>query len=113
LTGDGTKGTYEGVSIYNIPARNTIFLSIAAGIAESMKIDKIWIGADMSDFYHLFPDCTQVYIGKINELFKIAFSYPIFVEAPLIGFSKETVLKLLELAGVRKEDFYSGYGEHA
>src|SRR5574340_838795 len=34
LTGSGEKGIYEGVDIHNVPGRNTIFLSLAYGIAE-------------------------------------------------------------------------------
>lgn len=107
----GEKGIYDGVHEMNVPARNTIFLSIAAGIAESNNIKTIWFGADMEDYYNKFPDCLQDYVGKINELFKISFSYPIMVEAPLLGFSKENVLLLLEWMGVEKNSIYSGYGE--
>jgi len=112
LTGTGEKGVYEGVSIYNVPARNTIFLSLAAGMSESRNINKIWIGSDMSDFYEEFPDCKQEYIGKVNNLFSMAFSYPISVEAPLLGFTKEMILKILKIKyGLDEGDFYSGYGE--
>jgi 7-cyano-7-deazaguanine synthase len=112
LTGDGAKGLYKNVSIYNVPARNSIFLTIAAGIAESENIKCIWIGCDMDDFYNKFPDCKQSYIGKINELFSIALSEPIVVEAPLLGLSKENVLKLLDMKyNVKKDEIYSGYGE--
>lgn len=107
----GEKNTYENVHEMWVPARNTIFLSIAAGIAESSGIKNIWIGADMDDYYNKFPDCLQDYIGQINELFKIAFSYPIFVEAPLLGFSKENVLKMLKYYGIKDDEMFSGYGE--
>jgi len=107
----GEKGIYENVNEYNVPARNTIFLSIAAGIAESENINNIFIGCDMTDFYGKFPDCYQSYIGKIKELFKIAFSHPINVEAPLLGFSKENVNLMLKFYGIKEEDVFSGYGE--
>lgn len=114
LTGDGVNGQYNNVSQYNIPARNSIFLTMAAGIAESKKINEIWIGCDMSDFYGEFPDCKQEYIGKINELFKIAFSFPIVVEAPLLGMKKEMILDLLKNQyEITKDMLYSGYREHA
>lgn len=113
LTGDGIKGQYENVSVYNVPARNSMFLTIAAGIAESNEIKEIWIGCDMSDFYGEFPDCKQEYIGMINKLFKIAFTYPITVEAPLLGMTKEMVLSILKNHfGISETEVYSGYGEH-
>ncbi len=108
----GEKGIYEGVSVYNVPARNSIFLTIAAGIAESKKIDTVWIGCDYSDRLGLFKDCYQEYFVKVNEMFSIAFSYPIKVEAPLIGFSKQMVLKMLEKSyNVTTKDLFSGYGQ--
>lgn len=113
LTGSGEKGMYEGVSIYNVPARNSIFLSIACGVAESLNIKTVWIGCDMSDYYGHFPDCKQEYIGKVNDVFSIAFSYPIQVEAPLLGLTKEMVVHLLQSFGVNEKELYSGYGEYA
>ncbi|MCF8019812.1 MAG: 7-cyano-7-deazaguanine synthase [Vallitaleaceae bacterium] len=112
LTGEGVKGLYEGVSIYNVPARNTIMLSIAAGIAESKKINEVWIGSDMSDYYGDFPDCKQEYIGKINQVYQIAFSYPIRVIAPLLGFEKEIIIEMLKTSfNIDIESIYTGYRE--
>jgi len=114
LTGDGIKGQYEEVSVYNVPARNSIFLTIAAGIAESKGLNEIWIGCDMSDFYGEFPDCKQEYIGKMNEVFKIAFSYPIKIIAPLLGLEKEIILEILHKSfDIKEENLYSGYKEFA
>lgn len=112
LTGDGKKGTYEGVNIYNVPQRNTIFLSIAAGVAESRGISEIWFGANWEDYENKFPDCLQEYIGKMNELLKISGSKPIKVFAPLLGMPKNLIEKLLITNKIDKEDVYSGYGEY-
>ena len=113
LTGTGDKNLYEGVHSHNVPARNTIFLSIAAGIAESNGAKQVWIGCDSDDYYNSFPDCKQEYIGKMNEVFKIAFSYPIEIEAPLLGMSKANILKMLKKFGVEENEIFSGYGEWA
>jgi len=114
LTGKGIKGQYEGVNSYNVPGRNTLFLSIAFSIAEANDIPEIWYGPDMSDFFGKFPDCYQAYVGKINELFEIAGSKKIKVVAPLLGYSKEMVLETLDKQyGIAKETLYSGYGEWA
>lgn len=110
LTGDGVKGTYEGVHEMHVPGRNSIFLSIAFSIAESMDIDTIWIGSDWSDRLNLFPDCYQEYFAKVNEMFKFAGPKEIKVEAPLLGFSKEMVLSLLESFDINLSEVFSGYG---
>ena len=109
----GEKGTYEGVHVMNVPARNTIFLSIAAGIAESNNIQEIWYGADWSDRENLFPDCYQEYIFRMNNLLEIAGVKPIKVYAPLLGFTKDYVLSMLKYYGVKEEEYFSGYGEFA
>jgi len=110
LTGDGEKGKYEGVSVYHVPGRNTIFLSLAFSVAESRGISQIWYGPDFSDRTNLFPDCYQEYVVKINELFKVAGSQIITVYAPLLGFTKEMVLKMLDSFGVDRSKLFSGYG---
>lgn len=110
LTGDGEKGRYEGVSIYHVPGRNTIFLSLAFSVAEAKGISEIWYGPDFSDRTALFPDCYQDYVVKINEVFKVAGSKQITVYAPLLGLTKEMVLKILHSFGVDRNKLFSGYG---
>ncbi len=111
LTGNGEKGMYEGVDIHTVPARNTIFLSLAYGIAESKGITEIWFGANWQDYEHLFPDCYQEYIGRMNKVLEIAGVKPTKVYAPLLGMSKEMILELMRLYGIKQEEVYSGYGE--
>ncbi len=112
LTGNGEKGMYEGVDIHNVPARNTIFLSIAYGIAESKGITEIWFGANLEDYEHLFPDCTQEYIGRMNKVLEIAGVRPIKVYAPLLGMEKYMIKVMLKLYKIKEDEIYSGYGEY-
>lgn len=108
----GEKGLYEGVHQMNVPARNSIFISIAYGVAEEKGITEVWWGADYSDYEHKFPDCTQEYCGRMNSVLEIAGVKPIKLYAPLLGFTKEMVLTLLkEEYGITKEKIFSGYGE--
>lgn len=110
LTGNKIEAQYENVHEMNVPARNTIFLSIAAGMAESNSIREIWFGADYSDRENLFPDCYQEYVYQINEFFKYALTTNVTVRAPLLGFTKEMVLDYLEMTtGVTRKELYSGY----
>jgi queuosine biosynthesis protein QueC len=111
LTGNGEKGIYQGVNIHNVPQRNSIFLTLAAGIAESKNITEIWFGANWQDFELDFPDCLQPYIGKMNELLKISGAKPITVYAPLLGMSKELIKEMLKLYSINSNDIFSGYGE--
>lgn len=112
LTGNLKLAQYSGVSEFNIPGRNTIFLSLAFGIAESMNIKEIWYGPDFSDCENLFPDTYQNYVCKVNELFKIAGSYPIKIYAPLLGFTKKMVIDYLEnICDINMNFIFSGYGD--
>lgn len=107
----GEGFSYEGVSEWYVPSRNLIFIALAASIAESKGIEKIWYGADFSDRLGLFPDCYQEWIVKLNELLAINSSRKVTVEAPLLGFTKEFVLNFLEGSNIDRTEFFSGYGD--
>jgi len=111
LTGSGEKGIYKGVDIHNVPARNTIFLSLAYGIAESRGISEIWYGANWEDYDHLFPDCGMEYIGRMNKVLDIAAVKPIKIYAPLLGMEKYMIKELIKSEGINEADIYSGYGD--
>ena len=87
-----------------------MFVGIAASIAEDLNVDTIWYGADFSDYIHKFPDCMQDWFGKMNEVLAINGPYPIKLEAPLAGLTKESILKALENNGITEKDMFSGYG---
>ena len=112
LTGDNVPGTYDGVNKMNVPGRNTVFIGIAAGIAESEGIDEIWFGADFSDRINKFPDCFQEFTYRMNEVLKVSGSYPMKLRAPLLGLTKEMVVGLLtKIYGISMQNVYSGYEE--
>ena len=97
LTGSGKKDMYgEHVHSFHVPGRNLMFISIAASIAESRGIKKIWYGADLSDRVNLFPDCYQEWVIKVNELLQINGSIPIELECPVMGLTKESIIAFLE-----------------
>ena len=111
LTGDNVESQYEGVHPMNVPSRNLMFISIAAGIAEDMKIDTIWYGANNEDYINKFPDCNQEWVGRVNETLEINSSIPIKLETPLMGFSREAVLSLSDYFGIEQKNVFSGYGD--
>jgi len=114
LTGGGEQGTFgskDEISIWHVPGRNTMFAGIALGVAENMRINEIWHGADFSDRLNLFPDCYQEYAVRMNELFEIAGPSPVKYLTPLAGMTKEIILDLLKEYGVPEDEIYSGYGD--
>lgn len=109
-TPDYTK-KYENVSEWHVPGRNTIFIGLALALAETIGAKRIWIGANFEDRINVFPDCSQEYVYAINQVTAQAASYPIVVEAPLLGFRKASVRQIASFLNVNEEDTHSGYAE--
>ena len=81
-----------------VPSRNTIFLSIAAGWAETLRADSIFIGANAVDFSG-YPDCKPDYFELFNKLLLTgtkagAENRPIQIKTPLIDKKKSEIIKI-------------------
>jgi len=88
----------EGIPVTYVPARNIIFLSIAAGLAETEDADEIFIGANSID-YSGYPDCRPEFF----EAFEVALSKGtkvgvegrgIRVEHPILRMTKAEIVRL-------------------
>lgn len=92
----------SGIPITYVPARNTIFLSLALGWAEVLCAEAIYIGVNAVD-YSGYPDCRPEYIEAFQTLANLATKQgvegkTIKLETPLIHLSKaEIIHKGLEL----------------
>lgn len=80
-----------------VPARNTVFLSIALAYAEVVDADAIFIGVTATD-YSGYPDCRPEYIKAFKKMANLATKKgvegnPIEIYAPLIGLSKVDIIK--------------------
>jgi 7-cyano-7-deazaguanine synthase len=85
-----------------VPARNTVFLSLALGWAEVVGAERIVIGVNALD-YSGYPDCRPEYIAAFEYLASLATKAgvegrPLRVYAPLLPLSKAGIIRLgLEL----------------
>ncbi len=57
----------EGIPVTYVPARNTVFLSIALGWAEVLGARDLYIGANAVD-YSGYPDCRPEYMRAFEQL---------------------------------------------
>ena len=81
-----------------VPARNTIFLSVAMGWAEVLSASDIFIGVNALD-YSGYPDCRPEFIRAFEQLARLATKAgvegrPLTVHTPLIALSKAEIIKL-------------------
>ena len=80
-----------------VPARNTIFLSIALGIAEILDANDIFVGVSSIDYSH-YPDCRPEYIDQFQKLANLATKTGVEnqgckIHAPLILLSKAQTIQ--------------------
>jgi 7-cyano-7-deazaguanine synthase len=80
-----------------VPARNTIFLSLALGWAEALNARDIVIGVNALD-YSGYPDCRPAFIAAFESLATVATRAGVeggrfHVHAPLIDLSKADIIR--------------------
>ena len=80
-----------------VPARNTVFLSLALAYAETIDADAIFLGANAVDFSG-YPDCRPKYIQAYQKMADLATKRgvegnPISIEAPLLRLTKSEIIK--------------------
>ena len=86
-----------GIPITYVPARNTLFLSLALGWAEVISAYDIFIGVNSVDFSG-YPDCRPAFIHAFENLAQIATKAGIEgarfkIHAPLIDMSKADIIQ--------------------
>ncbi len=87
----------EGIPVTYVPARNTIFLSMALGLAEVTGCRNIYIGANAVD-YSGYPDCRPEFIAAFEKLANLATREGVEgdgfrIRAPLIDMSKAEIIR--------------------
>jgi 7-cyano-7-deazaguanine synthase len=90
----------DDIPITYVPARNTVFLSVALGWAEVLQASAIFIGANAVD-YSGYPDCRPEYIAAFQALANLATRVGvegiedegIRIEAPIIHLTKGEIIQ--------------------
>jgi len=91
------QGIEDGIPVTYVPARNTIFLSLALGYAEAIGARDIFIGVNAVD-YSGYPDCRKVFIQAFQTMANLATKAgvegdPFTINAPLLEMSKVQIIK--------------------
>jgi 7-cyano-7-deazaguanine synthase len=93
-----------GIPVTYVPARNTVFLSIALGWAEVLDADDIFIGVNAVD-YSGYPDCRPAFIDAFETLANVATKagvegHGMQIHTPLMTLSKAEIVKAGTALGV-------------
>jgi 7-cyano-7-deazaguanine synthase len=103
LTGDmdvpkGRDVTDSSIPITYVPARNTIFLSFALALAETIESNDIFIGVNALD-YSGYPDCRPEYIAAYERMANLATkagvegAQKLTIHTPLIHMTKAEIIR--------------------
>lgn len=87
-----------------VPARNTVFLALALGLAEVVGATDLFIGVNAVD-YSGYPDCRPEFIRAFEQLARLATKAGVegatfTVHAPLSGMTKADIIRAGTQAGV-------------
>lgn len=97
-------GLSDGIPVTYVPARNTIFLSLALGLAEASGAHDIFIGVNALD-YSGYPDCRPEFIEAFQRLATLATREGVegrrfVIHAPLQNLSKADIAREAQRLGL-------------
>lgn len=103
----------SGIPVTYVPARNTVFLSIALGWAEVLGANDIFLGVNAVD-YSGYPDCRPEYICAFEALANLATKSAVegqklSIHAPLIDMTKAEIVQAGMALGVDYSQTVSCY----
>lgn len=98
------EGVGEGIPVTYVPARNTIFLSLALGWAEAAGARDLFIGVNALD-YSGYPDCRPDFIAGFQSTANLATKAgvegePFTIHAPLQHMSKADIAREADRLGL-------------
>lgn len=83
--------THESQKATIVPNRNMIFLSIAAGYAQSIGAQSVWYAAHHNDSA-IYPDCRPEFVNHLRSAILAATEYQVALSAPYIDKTKADIV---------------------
>jgi 7-cyano-7-deazaguanine synthase len=110
-------GVTDQIPVTYVPARNTIFLSLALGWAEVLEARDIFIGVNALD-YSGYPDCRPAFIDAYERMANLATKAGVEgegfrIHAPLIELTKAEIIRCGVALGVDYGQTISCYQANA
>jgi 7-cyano-7-deazaguanine synthase len=107
------KGVGPGIPVTYVPARNTIFLSLALGLAEASGARDIFIGVNALD-YSGYPDCRPEFVAEFEKIANLATKAGVegerfTIHAPLQHMTKADIAREAERLGLDASLSHSCY----
>jgi 7-cyano-7-deazaguanine synthase len=107
LTGDidvPKSGVGEGIPVTYVPARNTVFLSLALALAEASGARDIFVGVNALD-YSGYPDCRPEFVAEFERLANVATKAGVegekfTIHAPLLHMTKADIAREAQRLGL-------------
>ncbi|MEL6186109.1 MAG: 7-cyano-7-deazaguanine synthase QueC [Myxococcota bacterium] len=94
----GTEPGQGGIPVTYVPARNTVFLSLALGLAEVVGAFDLFFGANAVD-YSGYPDCRPAFVSAFEALANVATADAVEgrgryrVHSPLMSMTKADIIR--------------------
>lgn len=93
--GEIPEGHYEAenMSLTVVPGRNSIFISIMAGYAESVGANVVAVGTHQGD-HLIYLDCRPAFISSANTMVQLSSDEKVHIETPVQNLDKTGILKM-------------------
>jgi 7-cyano-7-deazaguanine synthase len=93
-----------GIPVTYVPARNTVFLALALGLAEVLDADRLYAGMNAVD-YSGYPDCRPEFAAAFQQLANLATrraveGQPVEILTPLMYLGKADIIRRGAALGV-------------
>ncbi len=111
--GRSPEAMQSTIPVTYVPARNTIFLAMAASYAETLDAEALFIGANALD-YSGYPDCRPDYFNAMQAALNLGTKAGVegralTIHTPLLRLTKAEIVKLGQSLGVPFERTWSCY----
>jgi 7-cyano-7-deazaguanine synthase len=98
------NGVGEGIPVTYVPARNTVFLSLALALAEASGARDIFVGVNALD-YSGYPDCRPEFVAEFERLANVATKAGVegekfTIHAPLLHLTKADIAREAQRLGL-------------